>query len=356
METKAMDRKAVVPKQTDRRNNCLNLLRMLAAAQVFFGHIVPVFSTVQPSWLSPFMNALFLFEGVPFFFGISGFLLWMSIGRTDSFSSYLKNRVARLYPEMWGAILVNAAVTLILNFKNIKWFDFFAYQVAQGTFLQFWTPDSLRDFSNGPLWTVFVMAQCYIVLWFAYRFLHGKGLKRWIPTLAVCLAVNIFKPLLAGLLPAILYKLIWYTFVNHMWLFLVGAFLCEYFDRIIGWLKKLWWLAFLVEVLVVYIFRDLDIGSYPIIKSVSLLLGSIGLAYCLPKLNLKIDLSYGLYLYHMIVINAMVALGLFGGSFLWTLAALAISLLLAALSYISLGALSRKFKKNNSVKRKEAAS
>ena len=356
METKVVDLKTVEPKQTDMRKNCFNLLRMFAAVQVFFGHVIPAFATVEPSWFKPIIKVLSLFEGVPFFFGISGFLLWASIGRTDNFSSYLKNRVARLYPEMWGAILVNAVTTLILNFKNIKWVDFFIYQFTQGTILQFWTPDSLESFSNGPLWTVCVMVQCYIVLWPMYKFLHGKGLKRWLPTLFVCFAISIFKPLLKGFLPAIVYKLIWYTFANQMWLFLFGAFLCEYFDKIIGYLKKLWWLAFLVEILVVYVFRDLDFGSYPVIKSVSLLVGSVGLAYSLPKLNLKVDLSYGLYLYHMIVVNVMVALGLVGETFLYTLVALVISLLLATVSYISLGALSRKIKKNNTVKNKTTVS
>lgn len=328
--------------KTDMRSNCLNLFRLYAAILVLYGHAVPAFSTVIPEWFKPISKTMFLFEMVPFFFGISGFLLWMSIGRTKSFKLYLKNRVLRLYPELWAGVVFNAIVVLILNFKNINWIEFFAYQFTQSTIFQFWTPDSMRAFSNGPLWTVCVMVQCYIVLWPLYKFLHGKGLKRWVPTLAVAIGINLIKPLLKPFLPAIIYKLIWYTFANQIWLFLVGAFICEYFEQIIGWLKKFWWLAFALQIVVFFI--GSDIGSYKLFNNVLMLLGVIGFSYSFPKLNIKVDLSYGIYIYHMIIVNAMVALGLYENGFLSIFIALLISAGLSALSYYTLGLFSRRAK------------
>ena len=80
------------------------------------------------------------------------------------------------------------------------------------------------------------------------------------------------------------------------------------------------------------------------IKSISILLGSIGFAYCFPRLSPKVDLSFGLYLYHMIVVNVMIFMGLGKKEPVWFLIALAVSLLLSAVSYFSLGAISRKLK------------
>lgn len=348
METKAIDHFAAGTKQIDMRSNCLNLFRLWAAILVFYGHAIAAFATEQPDWAMPIVKLAFLFEMVPFFFAVSGFLLWSSLGRTKHFGDYLKNRVLRLYPEMWGAVILNAVVTLILNFKNITWWEFIAYQFTQSTFLQFWTPDSLQSFSNGPLWTVCVMVQCYVVLWPLYRFLHGKGLKRWLPTLAACVAINLVKPLLKPFLPAILYKLIWYTFANHLWLFLLGAFLCEYFPQVIGWLKKFWWLAFPLQILVFY--TKFDVGSYAILNNTLMILGVLGFAYRYPNLNIKTDLSYGLYLYHMIVINTMVFFHLFDGGYLCILMALIPSVLLALASYFSTGAISRRAKAKGKLK------
>lgn len=328
--------------KTDMRNNCLNIFRLFAALLVLYGHAIAAFSTYLPDWLKPINSLIFLFEMVPFFFGISGFLLWMSIGRTDSFKSYLKNRVLRLYPELWAGVVINAIVTLVLNFKNINWLEFFAYQFTQSTIFQFWTPDSMSEFSNGPLWTVCVMVQCYIVLWPLYRFLHNKGLKRWVPTLATCIGITLLKPLIKPFLPAILYKLIWYTFANQIWLFLLGAFICEYFEQIIGWLKKLWWLAFALQIAVFYL--GIDFGSYKVINNILMLYGVIGFAYAFPKLNIKLDLSYGIYIYHMIVINVMMWLNLYDNGFLCILVAIAISTVLSLMSYYSLGLISRKAK------------
>lgn len=331
----------------DKKKNCLNLIRLIAATQVFLGHVIPLFSPKLPVALDWLFKVLFIFEGVPVFFCLSGFLLWDSIGRTPTFKEYLKKRVFRLYPELWAGVVLNFVCMLILFWDSIEWGSFLLFQITQGTIFQFWTPDSLRAYAtgtpNGPLWTICVLIQAYVALWFFRKFLHKKGLKRWIITLVITTLMNLLRPLAASFVPASIYKLTFYVFLSHIWLFLVGAFISEYFDQIIVWLKKFWWIALAISQVAMY--TGFDYGTYGTIKSLFLGLGVIGLGYALPRVNIKHDFSYGIYIYHMIVVNVMVTLGC-GENIVWLLVSYIISLLFAVLSYFTVGGISRKLRKN----------
>lgn len=330
----------------DKKLNSINLIRMIAAIQVFFGHAIPAFGITATPLMDCFLIPIFIFEGVPVFFCLSGFLIWDSIERTKNLKQFIEKRVFRLYPELWCGVLINMLLMCFLYSDGIEWLSFIAFQFTQGTILQFWTPDSLRGYAtgtpNGPLWTICVMVQAYIALWFIYRFLHKKKLSYWIPLLIVTTSINMFRPFFADILPQMIYKITFYMFSTHIWLFLVGAFVNEYFDKVIVCLKRFWWLFLIISQAAVR--TGFDIGSYKTIKSLFLGLGVIGIAYALPKLNIKYDLSYGLYIYHMIVINVMVVIGVSSNP-IWMIVALIISLILSAISYFTVGYISRKLRK-----------
>ncbi|MBQ9162112.1 MAG: acyltransferase [Clostridia bacterium] len=330
----------------DKKKNCLNLIRLIAATQVFVGHVIPAFSLTLPWPLEWLFKVLFVFEGVPVFFCLSGFLLWDSIERTPTFKGYLKKRVFRLYPELWAGVILNCICMLILFWDSIEWISFILFQFTQGSIVQFWTPDSLRGYAtgtpNGPLWTICVLIQAYVALWFFRKFLHKKGLKRWIITLVLTTLINLLRPMLVSVLPSFLYSLSFYVFISHIWLFLVGAFVSEYFDKIIVYLKRFWWLALIVSQVAMY--TGFDYGTYGTIKSLFLGIGVIGLGYALPRINVKYDVSYGIYIYHMIVVNVMVALGC-RENIIWLFVSYAVSLVLATISYFTVGSISRRLRK-----------
>lgn len=81
--------------------NCLNLIRIIAALNVFYGHAMTHLNVKMPN---VFTTIIGIFPGVPIFFMLSGFLIWMSIERTPTFAAYCKKRVLRLYPELVGGI------------------------------------------------------------------------------------------------------------------------------------------------------------------------------------------------------------------------------------------------------------
>ena len=94
-----------------RNANCLSFIRIIAAIQVLLGH---AFEHMQLPIDSTVAYATYFFRGVPIFFVISGFLMWFSIGRSKDYSSYLKKRFWRIYPELWVSVVIEVIVVLII--------------------------------------------------------------------------------------------------------------------------------------------------------------------------------------------------------------------------------------------------
>lgn len=314
--------------------NCLNTIRLIAAVSVMYGHVKLHLNVATPVFLD---QLHYFFFGVPIFFSMSGFLLWSSAGRSSSFLEYGKKRFWRIYPELWCGVVVEILVMLVLFDQPIQWISLLLFAITQGTFLQFWTPDFLRSYGcgtpNGSLWTICVMIQFYIVIYFIYKLLHGKKLRNWIGMLMGFIVIAIISPYLSNYLPEIIYKLYNQSLFPYFWLFLLGAFVAEYRDSIVPFLKRHWGVFLLVSALLLILNWDVSSGpyGYGIFRCSALFAGLLGFAYQFPKFNVKRDISYGIYLYHMTVVNAMITLG-YTQSIYWLLVAMVVSFILAVAS------------------------
>lgn len=246
-----------------------------------------------------------------------------------------------------GGVILNAVIMLLIYREQIAVVPFLIFQLTQATVLQFWTPDCLRGYGcgtpNGALWTVGVMVQCYIVIYFLHRILHNKKGIGFIVVLLAGIAVNIGAMPLKGILPEILYKLFTQTCLPYLWLFIVGAILCEYFDKVIFVLKKYWILSLIILLLVSLSGIEDGIGIYGMIQSLMLGVIIIGFGYSV-KIPIQHDFSYGIFIYHMVVINGMVEFGIYG-KWYQIVIALVITVILAGLSYGTIGYLSRRAKR-----------
>lgn len=235
---------------------------------------------------------------------------------------------------------------LLLYRKEIEWFPFMAFTIAQATIFQFWTPDSLRGYGvgtpNGALWTICPMVQCYIVLWILNKFLHKKSFARWLYVLGIGIVLNITMPLLEPFYPnEIIFKLSMQTFLPYMWLFVLGAIIYEYFEKLIVVLMKFCFLFFLISSF--FAITKFDAGEYGTLKCIFLAFAVIGFAYRCNNIKIRHDISYEFYLYHMIVINVMVQLGIMHNVVFFFVAAI-LTLLLSYLSYWTIGLIARKKK------------
>jgi len=301
----------------------------------------------MPGWLS---GIFAYFMGVPVFFALSGMLIWNSIGNSRSFGHYAKKRILRIYPELWCAVALNLVVILVLYKEPIQWISMGLFTVTQSTFLQFWTPGFLRGYGcgtpNGSLWTICAMVQFYVVAYFLYKLLRGKKLWVWLSVLAASVAVAVATPVIRSFMPEMIGKLYGQTLLPYLWMFLLGALVAEKQAVMIYALKKTWlWLSLLALSLALGLLGlDVSAGNYPVLRSITLYLGLVGFAYCWPKLNIKTDISYGIYLYHMVVVNGMIALG-FTGRVEHLVIVLAISCVLAWFSQKFAGIWMRRWKK-----------
>lgn len=245
-------------------------------------------------------------------------------------------------------MLLGLGTILMLYDAPIVWGQLGLFTVTQGTVLQFWTPDFLRGYGcgtpNGALWTIGLTVQFYIVIYFIYKLLRNKGLRTWLAIFAGSVLVTVFSPLLKGILPEIVYKLYRQTLIPHAWLFLLGTMLAANRGFFLPRLRKYWALLLALSAVFMLVGLDVPMGSYSLFQSTALILGIVGLAYQFPKLNIKIDISYGIYIYHMIVINAMIVLGFIGRP-VHVLIALLITCLIAFVSERTVGRWSLQLKK-----------
>ncbi|MBD5486365.1 MAG: acyltransferase [Lachnospiraceae bacterium] len=301
------------------RKNGFDLLRYIAALSVMLLHYssyTMILSDNLPEKASAVMSEIrhtaLLFPGVVMLFAMSGFLVSASFERAKTRKEFFLRRVLRIYPELWICTLINLAVVCImvselLDRGIILWLVTQIFGIA-------YTPACLKTLPtgsiNGALWTVFTEVQLYIVLGIVYPFLQKMKEKHWAALLAVLAALNLVCAAAARETGGIAAKLIERIFVPYALWFFIGVFCFQRRQKMISVLKK----AFLPLVIIYLIIESVNIqipGYYAdIVTGVMVPFMVIGCGYCLPKICLKPDLSYGMFLYHWIILNIITYLDL----------------------------------------------
>lgn len=328
--------------------NCFTLIRYLAALEVIIGHCVEHFSLDRTSLAYQiFKYTLGMFPGVPIFFGLSGFLIWASLDRNDDLAVYAKKRIQRIYPELWIAVILCMVSILVLYKEPLNAIQVGLFCVTQSSFLQFWTPDCLRDYGcgtpNGSLWTICTFVQFYIVAWLLHRMVKKCKLGICDPSASktrcaafwgvfiASLLCTICYPALQGRIPEILYKLLGQTIFPYFILFLIGILVYEFREKVLPTLVRFWFIP-LGLYYIVRLFRIDITGTYinPL-SGMLLLLTVFALGYKFNRISIKQDYSYGLYLYHMIVVNILLQTKIFSG--VWaSLTVIVVSMVVSILS------------------------
>lgn len=323
----------------DARNN-FDLIRLLAAAQVAVTH-----SAGHLGIHSPLIEALKFFPGVPIFFLISGFLIYQSFvnARVDRYRSFFTNRVLRLYPALFLCFALS-----VLSVWATGYFDraFDARQMAAWaatalTAFQFYNPPILRGYGvgaiNGSLWTISVELQFYLLTPLLY-WARNQRRSLLIAGFVLLVAANIVNSTLHGS-EAMLAKLFGVSFAPWFYMFVIGAFvsanapLRERVLAVNGWL-------YLAAFLAVYALSwRFGLGTGNNINFVAyLLLACVVLKAAYARRDLadrllrRNDISYGVYIYHMPVVNFLLVVGLAGTPAGFALA-LALTFAIAALSW-----------------------
>ncbi|MEK7945090.1 acyltransferase [Pigmentiphaga sp. YJ18] len=323
--------------------NNFDLLRIVAATQVLVMHGIEHLNLSKPA----LQNILSHFPGVPIFFVISGFLISASYERNPDLRSYFRNRALRIFPALWACLAFSiflASVVGDVAFNNI---ELIPWLLAQVSFLQFYNPDFLRSFGvgvlNGSLWTISVELQFYVALPLIYRWLSGNPRNAILITMTILLgALNFFilGDFFQQSLPRIFQKISQVVLPTYLYLFLVGILIQRNYLSLQKYLEKnaiIWTFTYCVLSFSSTYFFSLKTGNEinPVLATL-LAFTVVSWAVSWPNISSRLlrtnDFSYGIYIYHMPIINTLIFLKL-GGAKGFTFA-LALTAICAILSWL----------------------
>lgn len=307
--------------QLDYKENGIGYVRYLAAISVMTLHFASLYmkycNTSNDLLADLFRGIALSVPGVVIFFAISGYLAMASL-ENKTFREYCVNKITRIYPEYWLCTIFNIVVIIWLA-SNLLDSSFTVWIVTQ-LFGIANTPDCLKSFAtgsvNGPLWTVFVQMQIFILLGIMSKLLRRMSAVKWGMLVIASIVINglcrfISDKYADGIVP----KLIERTFFPYFFWALIGALIFRYKEYIIPVLKKIWW-VFLIVLLSIGYFTYynpgiLNYGYYSgILAGILTPLFALGLSYALPHKRIK-DISYSIFLYQWIVMNIIVHFDLF---------------------------------------------
>ncbi len=326
----------------DYNKNALDVFRLVATLQVFLGHIISHFLMTDP----PF-DAVYFVRGVPILFVLCGFLAAKSLEGKDT-KRWWFSRAVRILPAFWVCIIVNTVIILIIYETKPTFLEAAVYGVTQFCGLNFYTGDWLRGYGtgvpNGVLWTIPVQIQFFILAPFIARFLKKKNNLLWsLGTVLGLTAVSILCEQLSPYLPEIVSKLIGVTVLPYLYFLVLGMVGWYHRDAIIPFLRKYKWI-----VLVAYVgwkLMEIYLAFPHVLDGVlyntvtTLLMGALIFAFAFSfNWRMKLDLTYGFYLYHMIFINILLHFGFVSLEPLWKggLAVLGIAAATVVCAYVSL--------------------
>lgn len=299
------------------RYNNFDLIRLIAAFDVLALHVVDLAQQPTLSFLGLFDAKMALCT----LFTISGYLVFQSYESSSSLSNYFEKRFRRLMPAYVVVIFLSVIAGAWLTTLPLSQYfgvETFRYFLANITFLNFLHPDLPGVFANNPftavngaLWTLKVELMFYVAVPIFCWLFARQG--RWF----VLVSGYVFACIWWGGFTALAlktgkngYNEIAKQLPGQLMFFLPGA-MC-YYER--QRLKDIGWPVGVVGISLLVISVAFDLTYlYPLALALSLFF----FVYIVPYLGNATrigDLSYGIYILHFPLIQALVQKGLFNES------------------------------------------
>lgn len=334
--------------------NNFDLIRLVAALQVAITHSIPLF--VPSSGDSFVLHLVELFPGVPVFFFVSGFLISKSFEKNSSVREYALNRTLRIYPGLMVCFVVSLAMVSSTGYFSAARPSVSAmlpWVLGQLSFVQFYNPSFMRHYGvgvlNGSTWTITVELQFYALVPALYALFRVRVFSpRWTNGVLVtllcifCLMNRIYVGSAPHHAHELWFKLIGVSFLPWFYMFLVGVLFQKNCERFLAWFGGRWVVLFvaycMLEALGSGVLRwNLGNGNtlgVPLFLALAIV--TFAAAFTCPALSDRLlrrnDISYGVYVYHMPIVNLLLVVGL-GGSVTGFLLAISATLVCACLSW-----------------------
>lgn len=302
------------------RDNTFDFLRLFAASIVVIAHS-------QFDLHAPFLfGASELFDGIGMFFIMSGMLVYRSgassFAKTGRWGDFFRNRFLRIAPGIYTfAILAPLILVLVgaITFSSLFDFDMVVWLGSALFLLPNYDPAIWAEVGdgviNGHLYTIPAEVSFYLVVPLLVILAQKFGFR---PVLIGMAVIGIVGPTVAHLSGGVVESVIHHTFIERAAFFAAGMFWAKYWGKV----PTNWWLF--LAALAGYFAVKIFALSSTIIDPLEPLLIAVPLSYVvvvfgyrgprvLGRLTSRIgDLSFGTYIWHVLVIQLFIWAGWVG--------------------------------------------
>ncbi|WP_333572618.1 acyltransferase family protein [Sphingomonas sp.] len=294
--------------------NSLTLVRILLAASVIYSH------SLEATHATDETIALFgrpiSWMAVNGFFALSGFLMYRSLERKPSISSFALARFLRIWPGI--AVMTLVVTILFIPFSTVPLPQYlvgtetlrFIFSnlvlINNYTLTGVYCGGAVLCTVNGSLWTIPWEIRCYfgIALLSKLGLLRSRAFYRFVIPLTIVYALLFAYPPVHARLDALLHGHLYYPEqVGRLWTsFMLGALAYAMRHRI-----PLSWAGALALFGLVFVTRNAMVGD--LVRSIAILYWILCLGFhsrVLVKPSAKIsDLSFGTYIYSFPVMDVI---------------------------------------------------
>jgi peptidoglycan/LPS O-acetylase OafA/YrhL len=312
-----------------------NFARIFLAYGVVIWHTVAIAENAAEEAMAGIAGP-FIFAILPMFFALSGFLVTGSALRLP-LREYILNRAFRIFPALGVDILISAIILgpiftvlpLSLYFSDPTFWSYFTniFGLIQYTLPGVFQTSVYPNVVNGALWTVPFEIACYVLM---SGLIIVGGIKSWKATLGLAVLISTAAITLyfsgAGQGEDIIDKFIRFAFF-HKGSTLVVSFLAG--SAIFLLKDRIPYSTYIAGgIFAAYLFLSYYFGAQVFDHPIYIAFTAFPLAYIvvwtgltpikIPSLYEKGDYSYGIYLYHFPIMQALQYL--FGFEHWWSLA------------------------------------
>lgn len=290
--------------------NNFDLIRFILAFIVMLVHSAALSNNAELNFINKALGDL----SVKCFFVISGFLVMMSYEKANTIQEYLSKRIRRIYPGYLTVIIITSflgfafSTNSFQSYFSITWIK---YILANLSFMNFLHPDLPGVFSmnpntsvNGALWSLKIEVMFYVLIPFIS--LISKKCGHFKTVVLLYVFTYIYKDYILNL-----FHLYSAEFARQLpgqlSYFALGIAGFYFYEKIVKIKKNIIWISIVLAALYITF-------GFEYIEPIILAFSVFYLAFCIPYLGRFSkygDLSYGLYIIHFPVIQALVSLDLF---------------------------------------------
>jgi len=303
-------------------NNNFTILRLVLALAVVLGHFKAFIGIVGPPWPFNYASA-----AVDCFFVVSGYLVTLSFDRDSSFQRFYLRRFFRIYPLYLVVVIVQMFVLASLADGGIlgnvrSMMSYLALNAIFANFIQHDIGGVMRDLTdpslNASLWTLKIEFGFYLLLPFIWL-----GVRRYgIALLVVIFALSaIYQETLRDYGQLQLAK----QLPGQLQFFVLGVAAYKYRDYIKLRSDVALIAAGVLGLAMTMLIQLRTPVVYPLVVAAFVMITALRT----PPVNLRNDISYGVYLLHAPIIQLSLLFGIYRPDWVGLTAIIAAVLVLA---------------------------